>query len=160
MAATATFQYAVRDKAGQVVTGKIDAESPAQVASKLKSMGYAPLKISAVDNPWQPCDCVRDLPLDETSGPYPTVFFFHGRGLTRAEFPSLESGIAHFDNPGGTQTPRVVGEAIAGTLTGPLSQRQREYVEAARALGASTPRILFKHLLYNIVGGCVINGCC
>jgi type IV pilus assembly protein PilC len=49
MAATATFQYAVRDKAGQVVTGKIDAESPAQVASKLKSMGYAPLKISAVD---------------------------------------------------------------------------------------------------------------
>ena len=31
----------------------------------------------------------------------------------RAEFPSLESGIAHFDGPGGTQTPRVVGEAIA-----------------------------------------------
>jgi cysteine desulfurase family protein (TIGR01976 family) len=41
----------------------------------------------------------------------------------RAEFPSLDSGIAHFDNPGGTQTPRVVGEAIARTLTGPLSQR-------------------------------------
>ncbi|RIJ70529.1 cysteine desulfurase-like protein [Nakamurella silvestris] len=41
----------------------------------------------------------------------------------RSEFPSLESGIAHFDGPGGTQTPRVVGEAIAGTLTGPLSNR-------------------------------------
>ena len=41
----------------------------------------------------------------------------------RAEFPSLASGIAHFDNPGGTQTPAVVGEAIARTLTGPLSQR-------------------------------------
>jgi hypothetical protein len=41
----------------------------------------------------------------------------------RAEFPSLESGIAHFDGPGGTQTPRVVGEAIARTLTGPLSNR-------------------------------------
>ncbi len=50
MAATATFQYAVRDRAGKVVTGKIEAESPAQVASKLKSMGYAPLKISAVDS--------------------------------------------------------------------------------------------------------------
>ena len=49
MAATATFQYAVRDRSGQVVTGKIEADSPAQVASKLKSMGYAPLKISAVD---------------------------------------------------------------------------------------------------------------
>jgi cysteine desulfurase family protein (TIGR01976 family) len=41
----------------------------------------------------------------------------------RAHFPSLDSGIAHFDGPGGTQTPRVVGEAIARTLTGPLSNR-------------------------------------
>ncbi len=41
----------------------------------------------------------------------------------REDFPSLESGIAHFDGPGGTQTPRVVGEAIARTLTGPLSNR-------------------------------------
>ncbi len=39
----------------------------------------------------------------------------------RAHFPSLTSGIAHFDAPGGTQTPREVGEAIAATLTGPLS---------------------------------------
>ena len=41
----------------------------------------------------------------------------------RGEFPSLESGIAHFDGPGGTQTPAVVGAAIARTLTGPLSNR-------------------------------------
>ena len=41
----------------------------------------------------------------------------------RAGFPSLESGIAHFDGPGGTQTPRVVGEAMARTVTGPLSNR-------------------------------------
>lgn len=41
----------------------------------------------------------------------------------RRHFPSLESGIAHFDGPGGTQTPREVGEAIAATLTGPLSSR-------------------------------------
>lgn len=41
----------------------------------------------------------------------------------RKEFPSLESGIAHFDGPGGTQTPSVVGAAIARTLTGPLSNR-------------------------------------
>lgn len=41
----------------------------------------------------------------------------------RTHFPSLASGIAHFDGPGGTQTPRQVGEAIAATLTGPLSNR-------------------------------------
>jgi len=41
----------------------------------------------------------------------------------RSHFPSLQSGIAHFDGPGGTQTPREVGEAMAATLTGPLSNR-------------------------------------
>ncbi len=43
----------------------------------------------------------------------------------RARFPSLDSGIAHFDGPGGTQTPREVGDAIAATITGPLSNRGR-----------------------------------
>ncbi|MCX2184104.1 cysteine desulfurase-like protein [Streptomyces sp. SKN60] len=41
----------------------------------------------------------------------------------RAHFPSLDSGLAFFDGPGGTQTPRPVAEAIAATLTGPLSNR-------------------------------------
>jgi len=43
----------------------------------------------------------------------------------RSRFPSLESGIAFFDGPGGTQTPREVGAAIAATITGPLSNRGR-----------------------------------
>ena len=43
---------------------------------------------------------------------------------TRAQFPSLASGIAHFDGPGGTQAPAVVGAAIARTLTGPLFQER------------------------------------
>lgn len=41
----------------------------------------------------------------------------------RSHFPSLASGTAHFDGPGGTQVPREVGEAVAATLTGPLSNR-------------------------------------
>ncbi len=41
----------------------------------------------------------------------------------RTHFPSLASGIAHFDGPGGTQTPREVADAIAATLSGPLSNR-------------------------------------
>jgi len=45
MAAT-MYQYSVRDKAGKVVTGTIEADSPAAVAQKLKSMGYAPVSIS------------------------------------------------------------------------------------------------------------------
>jgi cysteine desulfurase family protein (TIGR01976 family) len=43
----------------------------------------------------------------------------------RAEFPALEAGSAHFDGPGGTQTPRAVIDAIAGALAAPLSNRGR-----------------------------------
>jgi cysteine desulfurase family protein (TIGR01976 family) len=39
----------------------------------------------------------------------------------RSHFPALESGLAFFDGPGGSQTPDVVGEAVRATLTGPLS---------------------------------------
>lgn len=51
----------------------------------------------------------------------------------RRSFPSLASGIAHFDGPGGTQTPGVVGDAIARTLTGPLSNRGTSVLSQTRA---------------------------
>ena len=41
----------------------------------------------------------------------------------RTHFPSLASGTAHFDGPGGTQTPREVATAIAATISAPLSNR-------------------------------------
>jgi cysteine desulfurase family protein (TIGR01976 family) len=41
----------------------------------------------------------------------------------RAHFPSLVSGLAFFDGPGGTQTPTVVADAIGNALTQPLSNR-------------------------------------
>jgi type IV pilus assembly protein PilC len=41
-----TFQYSVRDRAGKIVTGTLDADSQAMVAQRLKTMGYAPLTIS------------------------------------------------------------------------------------------------------------------
>lgn len=54
----------------------------------------------------------------------------------RARFPSLTSGLAHFDGPGGTQTPREVGDAIAATLTGPLSNRGSGTVSETNAENA------------------------
>jgi type IV pilus assembly protein PilC len=50
--ATATlskFDYQVRDRTGKMITGQLEADSQAAVASKLKSMGYAPIKIDEVD---------------------------------------------------------------------------------------------------------------
>jgi DNA-binding NarL/FixJ family response regulator len=58
----------------------------------------------------------------------------------RSHFPSLSGehgGLAFFDGPGGTQTPRPVAEAVAATMTGPLSNRgtiSRSELNAERAV--------------------------
>ncbi|MEU1042399.1 cysteine desulfurase-like protein [Streptomyces sp. NPDC005551] len=44
-------------------------------------------------------------------------------GALRAQFPALRAGTAHFDGPGGTQTPTPVITAIADALGNPLSIR-------------------------------------
>jgi len=41
----------------------------------------------------------------------------------RKDFPSLDTGIAYFDGPGGSQAPRQVGDAIARAITQPSSNR-------------------------------------
>lgn len=41
----------------------------------------------------------------------------------RSHFPALEEGAAHFDGPGGTQSPRVVGEAVARMLGSAVANR-------------------------------------
>jgi cysteine desulfurase family protein (TIGR01976 family) len=41
----------------------------------------------------------------------------------RSHFPSLDTGLAYFDGPGGSQVPDVVGAAIAAAITKPISNR-------------------------------------
>ncbi|SFJ81953.1 cysteine desulfurase family protein, VC1184 subfamily [Amycolatopsis sacchari] len=41
----------------------------------------------------------------------------------RKHFPALDEGAAHFDGPGGSQVPDVVGQAVAATLTSAIANR-------------------------------------
>ena len=41
----------------------------------------------------------------------------------RKHFPALEGGAAHFDGPGGSQVPDVVGEAVSSTLCAAIANR-------------------------------------
>ena len=50
MAATATYNYSVRDKTGKLVSGTLEAENSAAVANRLKAMGYAPVSINAANS--------------------------------------------------------------------------------------------------------------
>jgi pimeloyl-ACP methyl ester carboxylesterase len=54
-------------------------------------------KIPDDKNPWQPCNCYRDLPVDEQHGPYPVVLFIHGTAGFRTQ--SL-SHLTHFASRG------------------------------------------------------------
>jgi type IV pilus assembly protein PilC len=45
MATTTTFNYSVRDRSGKLVSGQLAGDSPAVVAQRLRSMGYAPVSI-------------------------------------------------------------------------------------------------------------------
>ena len=47
---TATFAYKARDSTGKVRTGTLDADNPAQVAGKLRAMGYAPVSVTAANS--------------------------------------------------------------------------------------------------------------
>lgn len=67
----------------------------------------------------------------------------------RSAFPSLASGIAHFDGPGGTQTPAAVGDAIRRTVTGPLSNRGTGIVSEQNADDAV---VAFREALADLLG--------
>lgn len=47
-AASRTYEYAVRNKDGKIVRGRIEAQNQAAVATRLRAMGTAPLSISEV----------------------------------------------------------------------------------------------------------------
>lgn len=46
--ATKTYEYAVRDKAGKVVKGRIEATNSGAVANRLRTMGMAPISVTEV----------------------------------------------------------------------------------------------------------------
>src|SRR3954469_25843008 len=47
---TTTYQYSVRDRAGKLVKGTLDAENQGQVVAKLRTMGFAPVSISEANS--------------------------------------------------------------------------------------------------------------
>ena len=75
----------------------------------------------------------------------------------RAQFPSLDTGAAHFDGPGGSQTPEPVARAVHDALVSPIANRgsitaaernAEDHVQAGRAamadlLGADPRGIVF-----------------
>ncbi len=74
----------------------------------------------------------------------------------RAHFPALRDGAAHFDGPGGSQTPDVVAAALSATLTGPLANRGANTAAERNADAAVTgARVALGDLLDADPGGIV-----
>jgi predicted dienelactone hydrolase len=78
-------------------------------------------KIPDSDNPPQPCDCVRDLPIDDTHGPYPLVMFIHGTAAFRTQsltfmthWASRGFVVVSADHPG-IQLKDILGGAVGNS---------------------------------------------
>ena len=59
----------------------------------------------------------------KTTLPDTLTFMSYDVEKVRSHFPSLNTGLAFFDGPGGSQVPDVVGTAIAEAITKPISNR-------------------------------------
>ena len=68
----------------------------------------------------------------------------------REDFPSLQSGTAYFDGPGGSQTPSPVAEAIKAALLAPLSNRG---VTTASEQNANEITLNYRAAVADLVGG-------
>lgn len=85
------------------------------------------------------------------------------RGTFSGEPEGIWRGIAQLDEKTGGLVGVYIGLGIIGWLTvcrivraNTLSLKQREFTEAARALGATNGRIMFRHLLPNTVAPIVV----
>ena len=100
-------------------------------------------KIPDADNPLQPCDCFRDLPLDTAHGPYPVIVFVHGEGGFRtaaatftAHWASRGFVVVAADHPG-----RELKDVIGGSL--PAQHQPEEARALVTALGMPSGDIAF-----------------
>ena len=100
-------------------------------------------KIPDADNPLQPCDCFRDLPLDDAHGPYPIIVFVHGEGGFRtaaatftAHWASRGFVVVAADHPG-----RELKDVIGGAL--PPQHQPEEARALVAALGMPAGDIAF-----------------
>lgn len=109
-------------------------------------------KIPDADNPWQACNCVRDLPIDTAHGPFPVVLFVHGTASFRHQslnqvthWASRGFVVVAADHPGLELDDLLAmacgGSAPAQTLSGDLDQMIEALGKTSGELGFLAGRI-------------------
>lgn len=92
-------------------------------------------KIPDEANPFQPCDCVRDLPLDEEHGPYPGVLFIHGTAGFRTQSLTF---MTHWASRGfivvaADHTGITLADLLGGVLNADQAGDARKVIAAVQA---------------------------
>ena len=94
-------------------------------------------KVPDEKNPWQDCDCYRDLPLDAAHGPYPAVVFVHGTAGFRSQ--SLEQ-VTHWASRGfvviAADHPGLWLKDLLGSLCGVNAPAQQLGNDISSLVGA------------------------
>ena len=97
-------------------------------------------KVPDENNPFQVCDCYRDLPLDAGAGPYPILVFVHGTAGFRttnlenvAHWASRGFVVAAADHPG-IMMRDLLGNPLGGLVTDQVGDA-RKVIQALKEPG-------------------------
>ncbi|APR75357.1 Putative lipoprotein signal peptide [Minicystis rosea] len=105
-------------------------------------------KIPDADNPWQVCNCYRDLPLDGAHGPYPPVLFIHGTAGFRTQsltfmthWASRGFVVVAADHPG-----MMLKDVLSGAISFHQADQAGEILDTLATLAGETA-FLEKHVI-------------
>lgn len=94
-------------------------------------------KVPDAKNPWQDCNCYRELPVDAAHGPYPAVVFVHGTAGFRSQ--SLEQ-VTHWASRGfvvvAADHPGLWLKDLLGSLCGVSAPAQQLGADISSLVGA------------------------
>jgi predicted dienelactone hydrolase len=129
------------------IPGSESGKAPERYDIRTELSSTEAAKISDTDNPWQNCDCTRELPLDTAHGPYPAVVFVHGTASFRHQslhivthWASRGFIVVAADHPG-LKLGDLLAQACGGTA--PAQDLSGNLDSLIAALGAPSGDLAF-----------------
>src|SRR5690606_18853288 len=144
--ASRTYEYTVRNKAGKVVKGRVEAPNQAAVAARLRAMNVAPLSISEVS----------------TTGLNREIQLFGGKKIVLKDLAIMSRQLATMINSGLSllRALNILAEQTENPALAKVLFQVRADVEAGLALSAALSKhpLVFPPLMINMIKAGEVGG--
>jgi type IV pilus assembly protein PilC len=144
--ASRTYEYTVRNKAGKIVKGRVEAPNQAAVAARLRAMNVAPLSISEVS----------------TTGLNREIQLFGGKKIVLKDLAIMSRQLATMINSGLSllRALNILAEQTENPALAKVLFQVRADVEAGLALSAALSKhpLVFPPLMINMIKAGEVGG--